>query len=99
MESRVRHTTPYPWGFSDLELDYDLAQQSKFGLRRAIGVMPDGTPFDMPADSPLPRPLDVPEAAAKQIAWLSLPAAAPNTREVDDPEAKSASRLRAARRC
>ena len=30
--------------------------------------MPDGTPFDMPADSPLPPPIDVPEGAAKQIA-------------------------------
>jgi len=93
VESRVRYTTPYPWGFSELELDYDLAQQSKFGLRRATGVMPDGTPFDMPGASPLPPPIDVPETAAKQIAWLSLPLAAPNTREVDDREAQSASRF------
>ena len=64
----MRHVTPYPWGFSALEIDRDLAQQSKFGLRRATGIMPDGTPFDMPADSPLPPPIDVPESAAKQIA-------------------------------
>jgi type VI secretion system protein ImpJ len=30
LESRVRHATPYPWGFSYLEIDHDLAQQSKF---------------------------------------------------------------------
>ena len=65
VENRVRHVTPYPWGFSDLEIDRDLAQQSKFGLRRAAGIMPDGTPFDMPADSPLPPPIDVPETAAE----------------------------------
>ena len=70
VEARVRHVTPYPWGFSALEIDRDLAQQSKFGLRRAAGVMPDGTPFDIPADSPLPPPIDVPEGAAKQILWL-----------------------------
>src|SRR6266404_5770502 len=62
VENRVRRVTPYPWGFSHLEIDRDLAQQSKFSLRRASGIMPDGTPFDIPADSPIPEPIDVPEA-------------------------------------
>ena len=35
IENRVRQITPYPWGFSVLEIDQDLAQQSKFSLRRA----------------------------------------------------------------
>ncbi len=93
VESRLRHITPYPWGFSALEIDRDLAQQSKFGLRQASGVMPDGTPFSVPDNSPLPAPLDVPEDAAKQVVWLSLPVGAPNTREVEDGEADSASRF------
>ncbi len=92
LESRVRYATPYPWGFSYLEIDRDLAQQSKFSLRRAAGVMPDGTPFDIPADSPLPPPIVVPETAAQQIAWLSMPVSAANTREADDREAESAAR-------
>src|SRR3984893_2595687 len=37
LESRVRFATPYPWGFSYLEIDRDLAQQSKFSLRRGGG--------------------------------------------------------------
>ena len=53
---RTRYATPYPWGFSDLEIDRDVTQQSKFGLRRAAGVMQDGTPFDLPGDSPMPDP-------------------------------------------
>jgi type VI secretion system protein ImpJ len=93
IEARTRHVTPYPWGFSQLELDFDLAQQSKFGLRRAVGVMADGTPFDMPGDSPLPHPIDVPDQAAKQIAWLSLPIASSNSREVDERDAESAARF------
>jgi type VI secretion system protein ImpJ len=92
LERRVGHIAPYPWGFSTLEIDHDLAQQSKFALRRATGVMPDGTPFDFPLDGPVPDPIDVPENGAGLIAWLSLPVAAPNTREVDDKEADSASR-------
>src|ERR1043165_6717517 len=69
LESRVRHDTPYPWGFAHVEIDRDLAQQSKFALRRATGVMPDGTVFDIPADSPLPAPVEVPEAAATHLVW------------------------------
>ena len=93
VQSRVRHITPYPWGFSHLEIDRDLAQQSKFGLRRCAGVMPDGTPFDMPADSPLPEPIDIPDGAAGLVTWLSMPIGAPNTREVDDKSSESASRF------
>jgi type VI secretion system protein ImpJ len=54
--------------------------------------MPDGTPFDVPGDSPIPEPLDIPEGAAGQVCWLSMPVAAPNTREVDARAAESASR-------
>lgn len=92
IENRVRHVTPYPWGFSRIEIDRDLAQQSRFGLRRAAGVMPDGTPFDLPDQSPLPAPIDVPEASAGQWLWLLMPLGAPNTREVDAAAAESASR-------
>lgn len=92
LESRVRHVTPYPWGFAHVEIDRDLAQQSRFALRRATGVMPDGTVFDIPGDSPLPPPIEVPEAAATQIVWLAMPAKASNTREVDAEGSDSASR-------
>ena len=51
LEKRVRYTTPYPWGFAQLEIDKDLTEQSKFAVRNASGVMPDGTPFDVPGDS------------------------------------------------
>ena len=55
--------------------------------------MPDGTPFSIPADSPLPHAIVVPEAAAGQIVWLSMPTASANTRETDDREAESAARF------
>jgi type VI secretion system protein ImpJ len=93
LEGRVRVATPYPWGFSHLEIDRDLAQQAKFALRRAAGVLPDGTPFDIPADSPLPPPIAVPDTAAQQVVWLSMPVASANTREADDRESESAARF------
>ena len=80
-------------GVLALEIDRDLAQQSKFGLRRAAGVMPDGTPFDIPADSPLPPP-DRRAGRRRQADRCGCPcrSAAANTREVDDGAAESASR-------
>ena len=93
VENRVRHMAPYPWGFSVLEIDRDLAQQSKFSVRRAAGIMPDGTPFDIPGNSPLPPPIDVPETASGQVVWLSLPLGAANTREVEPEDSESASRF------
>ena len=92
LEARVRYATPYPWGFTALEIDRDLAQQSKFALRRAAGVMPDGTPFDIPADSPLPPPIVIPDTASQQIVWLTMPMVSANMREADDRESESAAR-------
>ena len=92
-ESRTRRITSYPWGFSSLEIDRDLAQQSKFALRRATGLMPDGTPFDFPGDSPPPPPIDLPENIDGQIAWLTLPVLRVGQREVDHRTADVASRF------
>ena len=92
IESRTRFVTPYPWGFSAFEIDLDLAQQSKFGLRRAAGVMPDGGLFDFPGESPAPAAVLVPEAAAGQLIWLSMPARAENSREVSSDGAENAAR-------
>lgn len=82
--SRSELASPYPWGFSEVEVDTDLAQQSIFALRKARGIMPDGTPFDMPVDTVAP-PLAVPDDAAGQTLWLTLPIAATGGREVGDP--------------
>src|SRR6202046_727092 len=78
LESRVRYATPYPWGFTALEIDRDLAQQSKFALRRASGIMPDGGLFDFPAECPPPAPITTPETAAGQLILLTMPARAAN---------------------
>lgn len=92
LDTRVRHISPYPWGFAELEIDRDVTEQNKFALRRATGVLQDGTPFDMPGTSPLPPAIDVPDDADKQIVWLTMPVVSVNSREVDMAEATSGSR-------
>ena len=93
IESRTRHITPYPWGFSAIEIDRDLAAQGKVALRRATGVFPDGGLFDFPAESPGPAPVEAPENAAGLIVWLVAPERADNTREVNPERGDNASRF------
>ena len=82
VNARTRLLTPYPWGVSDLTVDRDACQQGRISLRAISGVMPDGTPFDAPGTGPLPVPVTVPDDAAGQFVWLTLPDSSPNMRDM-----------------
>ncbi len=73
VEGRAGNLLRHGWGFLELELDRDLLAIGKLALRRARGVFPDGTPFNMPGDDALPLPLEVPAQARDRIAYLALP--------------------------
>ncbi len=92
LDSRTRHVTPYPWGFSGFEIDRDLAAQGKFALRRAAGLLPDGGVFEFPEQSPGPAPIETPENAAGQLVWLNAPARSENVREVSPDRNAAAAR-------
>ena len=72
----------HAWGFQELELDTDLLTTGKLALRAARGVFPDGTPFDIPGDDPLPPPLDVDGDVRDQLVYLALPLQRDGTVEV-----------------
>ncbi|WP_260598948.1 type VI secretion system baseplate subunit TssK [Sphingomonas endolithica] len=74
IRARVDAVRPWPWGLTELVIDEDLASLGKFGIVRAAGVMPDGTPFAIPGDLPPPPPLDVPGDARDAVVSLTLPA-------------------------
>jgi type VI secretion system protein ImpJ len=73
VEARCQSLVPHGWGFSELAIDTDLLSLGKFGVRRAAGVFPDGTPFRMPDDDPLPDAIDVGPQVRDQIVHLALP--------------------------
>ncbi len=81
VNARTRLLTPYPWGVSDLTVDRDACQQGRISLRAVSGIMPDGTPFEAPGTGPLPVPVAVPDDAAGQFVWLTLPDTSPNMRD------------------
>lgn len=74
LRARCDGLRPYPWGLTELVVDEDLAVLGKFGVRRAVGVLPDGTPFAIPDNHPPPPPLDVPVDVRNGIISLTLPA-------------------------
>lgn len=67
----------YGWGLSRLDLDVDLLAIGQLALKRAQGVFPDGTPFSMPDDDPLPAPLEVDAEWRDQTVFLTLPLRSP----------------------
>ena len=73
VEARCHSLVPYSWGFTDIEFERDLLAIGKIALRRVAGVFPDGTPFQLPEDDPLPVPLDVDGEVRDQILFLAVP--------------------------
>src|SRR5918911_5049488 len=83
VEMRCHALAPHSWGFTELELERDFLSIGKFGLRRVAGVFPDGTPFRMPDDDPLPPPIDIDASIRDQVIYLALPLRRAGEPEVD----------------
>jgi len=73
VETRCRPLVPHSWGFTEIEFERDLLSIGKAALRRVAGVFPDGTPFRMPDDDPLPKPIDIGPDVRDQILYLAVP--------------------------
>ena len=86
VETRCQALVPHSWGFTELELESHLLSIGRFGLRRAVGVFRDGTPFRMPDDEPLPPPIEVRTNDRNQILYLAVPLRRAGELEVDRAE-------------
>jgi type VI secretion system protein ImpJ len=73
LETRVAALRPYSWGFARLKIDEQQLGLGKLALAACDAVLPDGTPFSLPADDDLPLPLDVPADARNVLVVLALP--------------------------
>jgi type VI secretion system protein ImpJ len=83
LETRVSALRSHTWGAIELEIERDLLGIGKFGLRRAVGVFPDGTPFRLPEDEPLPAPLDIATNVRDETVYLAVPVRQPSAADVD----------------
>lgn len=94
---RAATLSPFFWGFSQYEIDREALAYGKLVLRTARGVLPDGTPFDVPDHAELPEPLTIlPEHLGKMI-YLAVPLRLDNSDETifDQHDASSLARFRA----
>lgn len=73
VEGRAGGLRAWSWGFAELEIERDLLAVGKLALRRAHGIFPDGTPFAMPDDDPLPAPLEIDTQLRNEVVHLALP--------------------------
>jgi type VI secretion system protein ImpJ len=73
VESRCQALVPHSWGFTDIEFERDFLKIGKVGFRRLAGIFPDGTPFRMPEDDPLPTPIDIGNDVRDQRLHLAVP--------------------------
>src|SRR6476469_2916515 len=73
VDTRCQGLIPYSWGFTEIEFEPAFLGIGKFGLRRAAGVFPDGTPFRVPEDDPLPTPIDIGTDVRAQTIFLGVP--------------------------
>src|SRR5262245_3176648 len=83
VETRCRPLVPHAWGFTEIEFERDLLAIGKVALRRVAGVFPDGTPFQLPDDDPLPTPIDIGSDIRDQILYLAIPLRRPGELEAD----------------
>ena len=73
IDMRLRAAGPHAWGFFELGLDDGQLALGRVSLLRASGVLPDGTPFSMPDDDPVPPALEVSGATRDRTVFLALP--------------------------
>lgn len=71
LESRLQHLVTSGWGFSRLAIDNASLLQGKVQLTAAAGVMPDGTPFEVPSEASHLVPFDVPEGTRDATLYLT----------------------------
>lgn len=87
---RMDSYNEFLYGLTELELDESLFSTGKIAIVRARGVMPDGTVFDIPTDTPQPQPLHIQNTkAVGQIVYLTLPIRTQSGTEVQWPESQS----------
>ena len=87
VETRCQGLIPHAWGFTEVELERDLLGIGKFGVRRASGVFPDGTPFRLADDDPLPPALEIDVQVRDQLVYLAVPLRRAGEAEFERPDA------------
>jgi type VI secretion system protein ImpJ len=77
LDARLGATDPYPFGFTDVEIDRGALSRGVIQLNHASGVLPDGTPFSFPDGDPPPAPLSIGTDVKDRLVLLAAPLSRP----------------------
>ena len=95
IRGRCGHLQPYDWGIRQLTLDRDALALGKLAIATGQGILPDGTPFNIPDQDAPPTPLDIPADTRNTRILLGLPLRRAGMPEVEREEnADSVARYR-----
>lgn len=83
---------PFDWGFYFLTIDQAQLGMGKLTLLSCRGIMPDGTPFHLPEDDPLPLSIEIPEDANNELIYLAVPLSQSGNTEVSDASSTTMAR-------
>lgn len=95
IDMRARSLGALAWGFQTLSINQGLLDQGKFALNSARGIFPDGTPFQMGGNDPLPLPFDPGENCQGNVICLGVLMDIPGNTFIDLTRAKPGSRFSA----
>ena len=74
VQVRTAGSSAHSWGFSRLQIDEEALKTGRLSISQASGILPDGTPFAIPEESPAPPPLEVGADLKEVLIHLALPA-------------------------
>ena len=83
LQARVAAVSGFGWGFSSLQIDRAALESGQFALASASGVLPDGTPFDIPGVDAAPPALKVPADVRDELIMLAVTRSRPGVAESD----------------
>ncbi|MBC2654069.1 type VI secretion system baseplate subunit TssK [Pseudomonas sp. MSSRFD41] len=84
IDARSRPLAIGAWGFSELRIDQGLLAQGKLAIISARGLLPDGTPFNIPHDDLAPSPLSIDDNLRDGLVYLALPLKRAGARDTVD---------------
>lgn len=84
LHARLSALSDYFYGLQSLAINEDYLGFGRIALVGAIGILPDGTVFNIPNDDMLPAPLEITDASvANQKVYLALPLSVSGVNEVN----------------
>jgi type VI secretion system protein ImpJ len=86
---RFRSSVAFDYGLTVLEIDREALKNGRVSIGAAAGVLPDGTPFSLPGDDPLPPQRAIeghfdPKQDAIPL-YLGVPSAAASRAQLGEP--------------